>query len=564
MFIYKLNSIEKLLTVAKNREYVQNNPELCKLLENPLIKDDTELAIHYNEYKLNYPDSAKKFVDYFYMHGPELDVGSLDEWRTIIQNDPELLEEANKNDCRIDEIWAEKQANKEKNYSWSTLADLYDCLSKPCQYTNMISPSIGTIGDNQPKYNLKNTSGSDEAITLLGIPAYMINKMPRYLLQGITQLTDMISLQSSDIFNKILGSKKAVKEDPYILKDVETIGGDVLGAIASRMGDCFRLYEYKRRYNPYNYEQNMTRSDRFGTVVYDENGNPHVKTPNGNSMESKTTIFSDNSRLNPNVSINDIRLKNIGEVSQDNTLPIKITAYNPVFLPDGRYYIDANTSDYDNVGIVSGTNESGIRLLPNSASGIEQLSKENKILHVGCATRPKDVIKYYQAFLIKNYPNLSLPKNFSTLVSRAIKYSDLNVVLFFPNGQRVLPVFDTGGGQPESPWIDITAQYFFTKEGWGLATIYDSSGKAITSDANNPMPELLASSELSKAKIQPYKIKAMKINGAPNNNGIINGKYFFSESFCQTNGLDPQVYAQVDQGARLAGLYAEYNHLLSN
>ena len=62
------------------------------------------------------------------------------------------------------------------------------------------------------------------------------------------------------------------------------------------------------------------------------------------------------------------------------------------------------------------------------------------------------------------------------------------------------------------------------------------------------------SSELSKAKIQPYKIKAMKINGAPNNNGIINGKYFFSESFCQTNGLDPQVYAQVDQGARLAGL----------
>lgn len=88
----------------------------------------------------------------------------------------------------------------------------------------------------------------------------------------------------------------------------------------------------------------------------------------------------------------------------------------------------------------------------------------------------------------------------------------------------------------------------------GLATLYDSSGKAITSDANNPMPELLASSELSKAKIQPYKIKAMKINGAPNNNGIINGKYFFSESFCQTNGLDPQVYAQVDQGARLAGL----------
>lgn len=65
MFIYKLNSIEKLLTVAKNREYVQNNPELCKLLENPLIKDDTELAIHYNEYKLNYPNSAKKVCRLF-------------------------------------------------------------------------------------------------------------------------------------------------------------------------------------------------------------------------------------------------------------------------------------------------------------------------------------------------------------------------------------------------------------------------------------------------------------------------------------------------------------------
>lgn len=82
----------------------------------------------------------------------------------------------------------------------------------------MISPSIGTIGDNQPKYNLKNTSGSDEATTLLGIPAYMINKMPRYLLQGITQLTDMISLQSSDIFNKILGSKKLLKRTHIFLK----------------------------------------------------------------------------------------------------------------------------------------------------------------------------------------------------------------------------------------------------------------------------------------------------------------------------------------------------------
>ena len=84
MFIYKLPTVEKLLQICKSRDYVKNNPNLCHLLENPLLKDDTELAIQYNEYKAVYnlegtmlegklPKKQQKLVEaWIFIHQEEL------------------------------------------------------------------------------------------------------------------------------------------------------------------------------------------------------------------------------------------------------------------------------------------------------------------------------------------------------------------------------------------------------------------------------------------------------------------------------------------------------------
>lgn len=532
MFLYKINSIDKLLTIAKNRSYVQDHPELCKLLENPLLKDDTELAIRYNEYKLNYPNSAQALVDYYYTHGPELDTGSLIDWRKKIQNDPELLEYASYKDTQISNIWTEKQ--DKKDYSW--VGDILDCLSKPCSYLGMISPVIGSIGDTQSKYNNKNTNGTDESITLLGLPTYMVNKLPKYISQGIMQLTDMISEQSKDVVNVLEKTGTSVKEDPYVIKQSELIGGDILSDIASRMGDCFRIYEYQRRYNPYDYDQNKEQADKFGTVVFDEHGNPKTISPNGNQINMrKSDIYSDNRRLSPKTTTQDIIMDNIGLINNENAMPMKITAYNAILLSDNRYFIDHTTDKYGERGHTCGT----AMIMPNSFTGAKALSQTNVDLKCGCATRPRDVLKYFQALLANKFENIILPKNFLSLITNAYKTSNLNVTLFFPNGQRTLPVFDTGGGPVESPWIDITAQYFFTKEGHGLANIYSSEG-VITSDSPTPYP--IDSSSLSNIIPQSAKIKALKVLGSDNN--MVNGIYFFSEDFCKTNGLDPLIYSQ--------------------
>lgn len=552
MFIYKISSIDKLLTIAKNRDYVQNNPELCKLLENPLLKDDIELAIKYNEYKANYPNAGKDFVDYFYTHGPELDTGTLVEWRDIIERDPELLEYAKYNDTQIETIWENKKKNKD--YSW--LNDIYDCLSKPCQYLGMISPSIGSLADTQAKYSNKNTTSSDN-LSLLGIPTYMVNKMPKYITQGIMQLTDMIAQQSADVLNTITSSKGTVKEDPYIIKNSELIGGDILSEIASRMGDCFRIYEYQKRFNPYNYEQNQEKANSFGTVVYDKNGKGKLATPNGNSAETngKSQAFSNNNRLNHNSNATEIIASTIGNVDDSNAMPFVVTIYNGAVVGN-KFYGDDTSRDPKHgdkdgdEGLTCNTANTGIYIVPSRFLGCKELSKKNVNIRCGAATNARVALIYYKALLKSKFPNAQLPNNFAKLLEQGWRTANLNVTLFFPNGQRTFPVFDTGSGAEHSrkgiPWVDITSQYFVTEEGKSLGKIISSKGPI---NVDPVMPSSLHASALADLTYEG-KVICLDIAGAKD--GIVRGLYFFSNDFCIKHGLDPSIYGNPGEAKPVA------------
>lgn len=573
MFIYKLNSVDKLLSLAKSREYVQNNPDLCFLLENPLLKDDTELAIKYNEYKQNYPNAGKDFVDYFYTHGSELDVGTLDTWRDKILKDPELLEYARENDTRIQEIKSEKKVNLD--YSWkdyqpdgfnkyttpSFLHDVLDCIASPCSYSLPISPQLGCIADTKIKYNGKNTNGADQGLTLPGIPSYMLNKMPAALTKGIVQLCDMISKESVGIYDMVVKNEKAVESDPYEMERAELIGGEVMAELATEMGDCWRLVEYKKRYNPYNYDMNQEKADPHGTVVYDKNNNAKAVTPNGNLIKTvqKEKIYSNNDRLKPKTKVEDIVSTNVGSVDNQFMMDLHLTVYNPAITADGLFYSDNITDQWS----ANGQTCTGVYVIPNSCpAAIKKQIEDGKLgrLSNGVATRWIDVMRYFQALIKNKFPDKEIPQNFLNLIKKPYAKSttggtlnpkvggDLNVLLKFPNGTVSLPVIDTGRSQFPVPndsdplWADVTSQFFMEADNQKLVKLIDNKGTVINSGTGISFPP---SDEILKNLKRPDDKRYLRSNSIVNNSNnknIIKARYYFSDNFCDKHGLDKEIF----------------------
>lgn len=540
MFIYQIDSVDKLISIAKGRDYILNNPDLCQLLENPYLKDDTELALKYNDYKHGIPDAGKEFVDYFYMHGPELDTGSLVDWRDKIINDPILFEYAQINDLDIGQIWEFKQQNPKKNYSW--LGGLLDCLSRPCTYSAPMSPIIGGLADTQGKYNLKNAQGDSSAMVLFNLPTRMANKLPEYCLQGIGQLTEMISTNCEATLQIINREKEIAKPDPYIIKDSELISGDLLSDIGTNLGDCFRIYEQKYRYNAYNYEQNKTKADSLGTIIYNSKGEAISISMNGNKINQDNLVLNSNMRLVPKANVDTIITSSLPNLSSQLTIPIGLTAYNGI-LADGVLYTDDTNSKWDTFGLVAGTSENGLYTIPNRLEGVRKTIARGNLSSYGCATRPDCVIQYFNTVIKNKYPDLKLPSNFESLVKRGYKSAELHVMLQFPgNKVRDLVVFDTGGGQRNGiPWVDIAAQFFYSPMGKDLGYVSTRNKKIIaTTPTNYPVLPNDLQKALDSKSYDTSGFVALSIPGTSNN--TVQGLFYFTESFCQKNGLDINIY----------------------
>lgn len=141
MFAYKTNSAEYLDYVAATltREQIQNDPDLCILLENEYIKDNMEIAIRYNASKYGDYQDKYDFVEYFVCNGPELDADSLLHYRDKIYKDPVCLEIAYSYLSDIDDITdiREKKYNKKVD----------NCFNNPCFYLGKFSAVMGSTGD---------------------------------------------------------------------------------------------------------------------------------------------------------------------------------------------------------------------------------------------------------------------------------------------------------------------------------------------------------------------------------------------------------------------------------
>lgn len=146
MFPYKTNSADYLDYVASvlSREQIQSDPELCLLLENEYIKDNTEMAIRWNVAKYGDYQDKYDFVEYFMANGTELDADTILHYRAKSFNDPVIMEIAYayfSNMGNIAEIRKSKY-NKETD----------DCFKNPCFYLGRFSGVMGMLGDVENTY----------------------------------------------------------------------------------------------------------------------------------------------------------------------------------------------------------------------------------------------------------------------------------------------------------------------------------------------------------------------------------------------------------------------------
>lgn len=149
MFPYKTNTPQYLDYVAsvKSRKEIEDDPDLCLLLENPYIKDNMEMAIRYNDAKYGDFHAKYDFIEYFMANGPELDADTIMHYRGKCFNDPVMMEIAYSYFKGYDSNIADIRMNK---YGKQT----DDCFKNPCFYLDKISPQMGRIGDKENTYGI--------------------------------------------------------------------------------------------------------------------------------------------------------------------------------------------------------------------------------------------------------------------------------------------------------------------------------------------------------------------------------------------------------------------------
>ena len=141
MFAYKTNSSDYLDYIASvyTREQIKANPDLCLLLENEYIKDNTELALRWHEAKYGVYQDKYSFVEFFLCNGPELDADTILHYRELCAFDPVCMEIAYSylsDNSKLQQIRRDVY-NKETD----------DCFQNPCFYLGPFSNVMGSTGD---------------------------------------------------------------------------------------------------------------------------------------------------------------------------------------------------------------------------------------------------------------------------------------------------------------------------------------------------------------------------------------------------------------------------------
>lgn len=272
MLIYSHSTPEKLIPIAISKEYIRENTDVCDLVDDPTIGIDVEFAINYKKAITGDPTSIETFIDSLILSGYALDAATLDYYVKNVKSNPVLYP------------YIKNSVNKSSNFN------IRDCLNSPCNYFAPVSNNIGTLADVASTLNYNTIP----TLSLTAIPAAFsmslaaLNKIPRSIQESVGELTQLTTDTFKTIVNifnddpeKVKAQEDAIKSgmsyrsssigDIYTSDyrhylNISVAASDLLGNIANTMGNCFKLYQYHHRYNPFDYEMNQTGSNRKGII----------------------------------------------------------------------------------------------------------------------------------------------------------------------------------------------------------------------------------------------------------------------------------------------------------
>lgn len=303
---------------AMTRQDILDDPSLCYLLENPYFKDNMEMALRFKSAKRRDYKEKKDFLEYFFCNGPELDADTVLYYREKCLLDPALIQIAAIEFGDI-EIVDELRSSK---YGKSNEAE--DCYTKACNYLAPLDTSIGMIGDSNNFLTLGNIfakkakeylskkdsdnsesenkdktedkakigegkQGEEGEDNVWGhIRQHLVQKIIPEIREKIQSFyTNMQKEMESfaEQCNKSGILKFITIGDPNAIERSEAIAAASKMNVYSKMGDCGRLWQYLRQYNPYDSQQNTKGPIPDDSIVAN-------KTPQGTSLDSvpQTTV----------------------------------------------------------------------------------------------------------------------------------------------------------------------------------------------------------------------------------------------------------------------------------
>ena len=431
MVIYSHNLHEKLFGYAISREFIKYQTPFCDLLDDPTLALDFDLAINFNQALNGNADARTNFTNTLILCSTDLDVTSLEFYKAKMEAYPIFFPEIE----RINYTFGNLQRLPSDNGGFidQLKKAVAECLNSPCNLFTQSSTSIGKLAQG-PYYASENTvlpvgSLKDTFATFAGgIDSVLFNKIPEIFQKSVTNLkligknawsesatmltkddlpTLIAKAQSgTSLRNNTAGYRWTPDLKSYL--DLSEIASDVLGNIASDMGDCFRRYQQAYRYNPYDPKQNQSSvskspiDDQVNGTTYQRNtfGQPVEGNIGGEIPKNLSPAGKGNKQT---VSIPDGTFVSDYIDFQSERDPNMITVYGG--------YIDENNNWYQDLTLDTGSQKGDVAATTKYISGPMVYNNYKQLYNDGFTTS-KDLVNYEE----KKF-NLGIAINFTSLAS---------------------------------------------------------------------------------------------------------------------------------------------------
>ena len=442
--VYSSNSPQYFEYLAQNytMDELKNDPMMCSLLENPDIKENAELAYKYKDALTGDYEDKKDFIEYYLCNGPELDTDTLLYYRNKIISNPELIEIATTtfNDTEyVTTLRYEKYGKEVSSLNGN-------CFTDPCSYLGPFSNALGISWDSKTfstfnnvisKYK-KDVESSDN-----GSKVESARPQP----PGSKALNNLLPIETNDAVvkytvyrtetakkNILSNSIKNLKHfiacgDSYIIDKVEKICDLGRLKIHSNLGDCARLFNHARLYNPSNPSQNFQvplsipaeKFYPFGEPRYKMNKNTDTfASPNMNAQISASSVYT-----GENIYAGYDYLGNT-ELNQNKEISVK-------WYPYGNLIANNSTSSdkilyYNNNYQVSGTVLSnGVWDIPKDLTSLQSYvttSNGEGKLDVGCYISLNNIREYFSKFYSSTISEKQIETLYANgLIGASIRYA---------------------------------------------------------------------------------------------------------------------------------------------